>query len=260
MNKNTFSDLMIEYQKRQLKIMKDEIVLENAIRSKIRKLIKEENYGKTGLNILRSLLKKILPIIEEEFKLLTTSKEQRTAFVKHLIASYKNTLEPIQLIDANEQSELFTEDIDVEVNSEEDGNEDVDLSALEDIDKFIDINDDGVENDSDEEVEQEDLEGSPDEITGRNVALQVSDKTSNQLVNHYELLQNSEDRNAFTDYFFANLKLYAEKWEDELGNDPDDEVKEPESLEVEEAPETAPEEVEVEPEPEEEEPIENPFQ
>ena len=39
----------------------------------------------TGINVLEDLLKKIIPQIEDDFKLLTTSEEQRESYRAHIV-------------------------------------------------------------------------------------------------------------------------------------------------------------------------------
>jgi hypothetical protein len=51
----------------------------------------------TGLNVLGDLLKKIIPVIETDYKLLTTSKEQRMSYRAHTIRAMVDTLLQIKL-------------------------------------------------------------------------------------------------------------------------------------------------------------------
>ena len=39
----------------------------------------------TGINVLEDLLKKVVPILEDDFKLITTSSEQRQSFRAHIV-------------------------------------------------------------------------------------------------------------------------------------------------------------------------------
>jgi hypothetical protein len=48
-------------------------------------------------------------------------------------------------------------------------------------------------------------------------------KVENSIIDSYELLSNPEDQELFYDYLIANLKLYFDKFEDELA----DQVEEP---------------------------------
>ena len=55
-----------------------------------------------------------------------------------------------------------------------------------------------------------------EEVTGRNFAFSTFQKIENQIVDSYSLLDNGEDRSLFFDYLVTNLKLYFDKFEDEL--------------------------------------------
>ena len=48
----------------------------------------------TGINVLEDLLKKIIPVLETDYKLLTTSSEQRKSFRSHVIQAVVGTLTP----------------------------------------------------------------------------------------------------------------------------------------------------------------------
>ena len=54
--------------------------------------------------------------------------------------------------------------------------------------------------------------------TGRNMALQSFNKVEQNILDSYELLSNDEDRKLFYDYLITNLKLYFDKFEDELAS------------------------------------------
>ncbi len=45
---------------------------------------------------LADLLEKIIPTIEDDYKMLTTSEEQRESFRNHIVHAIKNTLRPIE--------------------------------------------------------------------------------------------------------------------------------------------------------------------
>ena len=58
--------------------------------------------------------------------------------------------------------------------------------------------------------------------TGRNVAYQSYKKIESSIIDSYELLANPEDQELFYDYLIANLKLYFEKFEEELASQVDE--------------------------------------
>jgi hypothetical protein len=162
----------------------------------------------TGINVLEDLLKKIIPQIEDDYKLLTTSEEQRESYRAHIIDAVVKTLTPVELNnDAPEkQSPGLDEEIDVDISDDGD-------------DKFIDIRTD-KERAAEEGEEEEDprdsfgIEGK--DTTGRNMAYTTFKKVESQIIDAYDLLSNAEDQELFFDYLVANLKLYFDKFENEI--------------------------------------------
>ena len=162
----------------------------------------------TGINVLEDLLKKIIPQIEDDYKLLTTSEEQRESYRAHIIDAVVKTLTPVELNnDAPEkQSPGLDEEIDIDISDDED-------------DKFIDIRTD-KERAAEEGEEEEDprdsfgIEGK--DTTGRNMAYTTFKKVESQIIDAYDLLSNAEDQELFFDYLVANLKLYFDKFEGEI--------------------------------------------
>ena len=51
----------------------------------------------TGINVLEELLKKIIPVLEADFKSLTTSEDQRQSFRAHIINAVIDTLTPAKI-------------------------------------------------------------------------------------------------------------------------------------------------------------------
>ena len=162
----------------------------------------------TGINVLEDLLKKIIPQIEDDYKLLTTSEEQRESYRAHIIDAVVKTLTPVELNnDAPEkQSPGLDEEIDIDISDDGD-------------DKFIDIRTD-KERAAEEGEEEEDprdafgIEGK--DTTGRNMAYTTFKKIESQIIDAYDLLSNAEDQELFFDYLVANLKLYFDKFENEI--------------------------------------------
>ena len=86
---------------------------ESAIRRVVRKiLIQEAETGTeepseyTGINVLANLLEKIIPIIEDDYKMLTTSEEQRESFRNHIVQAIKNSLRPLETVDDAEKKAM----------------------------------------------------------------------------------------------------------------------------------------------------------
>ena len=161
----------------------------------------------TGINVLEDLLKKIIPVLQTDYKLLTTNPEQRTSFRSHIINAVIDTLIPAEANnEAGEQgakANQLDEEIDVEVGADEE--------------KFIDIRTDAEKADEEEPEDPRDdfgVEGADE--TGRNVAYNAFKKVQASIIDAYELLSNPEDQELFYDYLIANLKLYFDKFEKEL--------------------------------------------
>jgi len=167
----------------------------------------------TGINVLEELLKKIVPVVETDFKSLTTDSEQRQSFRSHIINAVINTLTPAKINTEAGEEELqeygdVEEELDIVVGDTPD-------------DKFIDIRTDAersAEEDPEEEEEdpRDSFGGIGGDETGRNMAYQSFKKIESSIIDSYELLSNDEDQELFYDYLIANLKLYFDKFEEEL--------------------------------------------
>jgi len=216
-----------------------ELMEENRLRSIVRKMIVKEvavadtdptPHQSTGINVLEDLLKKIIPVLEDDFKILTTSEDQRKSFRAHVVNAAKNTLAPakaaIHAGDPAETEEIQEQDVEVKIG---------DTDGPEDDDAFIDIRSD-KEKAGDEEPElspeEEFGQGVDDQdLTGRNMAYSSYKKIETNILDAYELLSDDEDRELFYDYLVTNLKLYFDKFEDELAG----QLEEPSTPEYEEA-------------------------
>ena len=173
----------------------------------------------TGINVLEELLKKIIPVLETDYKSLTTNSEQRDSFRAHIVNAVVGTLTPaIANDDAGDEGELNELEVDEELE--------INIDDAED-DKFIDIRTDAerAAEDGDEEEDPRDSfgDGVEGDKTGRNMAYQSFKKIESSIIDSYELLSNEEDQELFYDYLIANLKLYFDKFEGELSG----EVEEP---------------------------------
>ena len=75
----------------------------------------------------------------------------------------------------------------------------------------------GIPFHAEEEEEEADTFGLDDEDeTGRNFAQRAFEKVEKQIVEAYALLSNEEDKQLFYDYLITNLKLYFDRFEEEL--------------------------------------------
>lgn len=160
----------------------------------------------TGINVLEDLLKKIIPVLETDYKILTTSDDQRKSFRSHIIQAIVNTLKPVE-VNNDAAPDNINEEIDIEITDDEN----------EDQDKFIDIRTD-AEKKAEEEPEDPraefGIEG--EDETGRNMAYSSFKKIESSVIDSFELLSNEEDKELFHDYLIANVKLYFDKFETEL--------------------------------------------
>ena len=99
------------------------------------------------------------------------------------------------------------EDIEVEVGDE--------VPGPEDEEEFIDI-DGEVEEPSEEEEKEQDFEIDGKDETGRNVAFRAFERIEQAVVDSYNILSDEDDRSLFYDYLITNIKLYFDKFEDEI--------------------------------------------
>ena len=189
------------------------LIEENRFRKIVRSLIKEamsadvadeQPQRSTGINVLEGVLKNIIAIVEDDYKSLTTSEKQRKSFRAHILNAVDNSLKPTDAImnAAEASDEELEEEVSVDIDVEED--------------KFIPVRDQDIEPET-EEVEEEtfqDIEGMDE--TGRNFASITFNKIENQIIDAYESLADEKDRNLYHDYLLTNLKLYFDRFEEEL--------------------------------------------
>ena len=168
----------------------------------------------TGINVLEDLLKKIVPVLEVDYKSLTTNKEQRDSFRAHVINAIVSTLTPVEVNNeaGEEQTDSLEEqDLDITIGDES--------GIGGDEDKFIDIRTDAEKTAEEEEAQvdpRDDFGIEGQDETGRNMAYASFKKIETNIIDSYELLSNPEDQELFFDYLIANAKLYFDKFEGEL--------------------------------------------
>jgi hypothetical protein len=213
---------------------------ERYLRRAIRRLLEQEGddgpvpHQSTGINVLEELLKKIIPIIEIEYKQLTTDPAQRESFRAHIVNAIQNSLAPTKAIKGDtemapgevpevpeEEDELALEAIEMTVNDDpETGPGEAETGepgggfAGDDQSQFIDIT--GGGEGGEEQADQFGITG--EDSTGRNFAEKTFEKVETQILDSYKLLSNDDDRELFYDYLVANMKLYFDKFEDELAS------------------------------------------
>ena len=214
---------VVKSKKEKMALQEDQM-----LRSVIRKMLMEEKtpvaddtpHEKTGINYLRTTLKKIIPTIKDAYLSLTTSEDQRKSYIAHLINGIDNLLAPIE-VNAGAPGPA------PEGALGEGGlEEEVEVSVGDDPEEFIDIGDMGLEGEEEveeEEPEDEDMttmttgmeDGMHDE-TGRNAALATFKQIQGNIVDDFEQLAADEDRELYHDYLKTNILLWRDKFEDSL--------------------------------------------
>tara|TARA_R110002020_G_scaffold475977_2_gene715289 strand:+ start:12731 stop:13618 length:888 start_codon:yes stop_codon:yes gene_type:complete len=217
---------------------KSNLQKEQIIRSYIKSLLMEaEAVGGspeapaeiTAINFLKNLLKNIIPTNEEGYKELTSSKTQRVSFRRHILNATDNLL---KTLDADPDSMAA---MGIAALAETDDDLAVSVNPTGNPEGFIDIYGDAKPNGEAEELdpEQEFARGLEDknlDNTGRNAAFEVFKKVQNQIENEYSKLDpdavvdgmEETEREIFKDYLLLNLKLYFDKFEEELGTNPEE--------------------------------------
>lgn len=218
----TPEDLLRENVRDLISLVKKKNKKENSEEAQLRQIIREflklelreaktpdndpSPHKSTGINVLEDLLKKIIPVIEDDFKLLTTADEQRESYRAHIIQATVQTLTPVDLNnDAPEQTDAgLEEEVDVKISDNEGDEEEM----------FIDINPEEKEEVEEDPRDSFGIEGK--DTTGRNMAYTTFKKIESAIIDAYDLLSNPEDQELFFDYLVANLKLYFDKFENEI--------------------------------------------
>jgi hypothetical protein len=213
-----------EQKDKEKHIIKEELRLRKVIRS----ILKEGDisdmhpHRSTGINILEDVLKKMITTLRTDYKRMTTNKNQRDSFRAHMISAVKGALAPSLVNDAYLQGdtalmsepppefggERKLEELDIQLQEI-----DVDIE-----DKKIPVEDD----DQPAEVEEfgNGLEGLDE--TGRNMAFTTFKKVSQYILDAYDMLANVEDKKIFVDYLITNMKLYFDKFEQEIQKEVDE--------------------------------------
>ena len=169
----------------------------------------------TAMNFLKNLLKNIIPSIEEDYKELTSAKKQRISFRSHVLNASENLLNNLDADpETIENGEL--EEITIKVDDDKP-------------EGFIDIYGDDKEEEGEEELSDEEkfakgLEHRKLDKTGRNAAFTTFEKIHHQIENEYSKLdpdsivedREETEREIFRDYLLLNLKLYFDKFEEDL--------------------------------------------
>jgi len=204
----------------------------------------------TGINVLATTLKLVIPIIKQGYEQLTSSPEQRKSFRAHVIQNAINTLVRVDLTTGSEEDRRAGDEereevtmpdnpeVEAEVEVEEPLEEPVDeLEEQDEIDvtvggddedKFIDI-------EADEEPDEEEEpapEGATDvakavtgekefvqlgglDDTGMEMAQRTFPKVQKQIADGYAMLSLKKDKEDYADFLVANLKMYFDQFDQE---------------------------------------------
>ena len=210
---------------------KKEIIIEKIYRLKTRKEIKnlfEKKvnmvHASTGMNALEDLFSNsnILSVLESDYKMLTTSFEQRTDYRGHIMSK---VLDMFKIEDIGSEKDenlneslqyLFEQEADIQITVDDD-----DLPE----DKMV-----GPARDEKEEEQGKEDDENADSIdpnidaTGRNKAITSFSKIENNISNIYNTLGNPADKYEFKKFLIANLNMYFDRFEKSLSNDPEPEI------------------------------------
>ena len=213
-------ELIREHVRKRISLkLQQQKLAEEKIRTVVRQLIEaetgtEEASRSTGINVLADLLEKIVPVVEDDYKMLTTSEEQRESFRNHIIHAIENSLRPIESQNQGEQqaenieyeidADVLLEKINIDLDPQADGKEAQSIEG-----EFIDIDTDTEQGDDFVQIEDQNE-------TGRNFASMTFKAVEKQIVDAYDMLADDEDKDIFYDYLITNMLLYFDKFEDEL--------------------------------------------
>ena len=217
-----------EHKEQQRQIIQEELRL----RKVIRQILKEGDisdmhpHRSTGINILEDVLKKMITTLRTDYKRMTTNKQQRDSFRAHMISAVKGALAPSLVNDTYLQgtdtlmAEPTPEFGEPEAPELEPEQEVDDLDAmLQEIDIDIDDGDKKIPVEDDDQPDELEQFGADDpglDETGRNMAFTTFKKVSQYILDAYDMLANVEDKKIFVDYLITNMKLYFDKFEQEI--------------------------------------------
>tara|TARA_R110000803_G_scaffold38878_2_gene83949 strand:+ start:289 stop:1119 length:831 start_codon:yes stop_codon:yes gene_type:complete len=235
--------LRVHIRKKISKMYSENQKKEYELRKVIRSLLKEGDisdvhpHRSTAINTLEDVLKKAIPTLRTDYKRLTTDASQRQSFRAHILKAMQDSVAPaMNNAKYGEGGALLSEPSNLEpdevadeagedlADTEEEGGLEDELAALEEADIQIDLTD--KEDDEkklnvepDEEPDEKSdfgggLEGMDE--TGRNMAYTTFRKISQYILDAFDMLANTKDKEVFIDYLLTNTKLYFDKFESEL--------------------------------------------
>lgn len=191
---------------------------ETQLRAAIRTLLNEADpavstaavHSNTGINALEDLFKNtnLLSVLRTGYKSLTSKKEQRESYKNHILNAAQSSLEV-------EESRYLSPSQETEPSDELAEAVDINVGGPEDNPAFIDV--EKKEPTDEEEVESFSIQGQ--DKTGRNRAYTDYKNVEKNLITAFDNLDDPNDRDMFGDYLLTNLKLYFDRFEEELVTD-----------------------------------------
>lgn len=223
----------------------------------------------TGINVLATTLKLVIPILKQGYEQLTTSPDQRRSFRAHVIQNAINTLVRVDLTTGSEEErragDQEREEVQMPENPEvapgeeplpeetpeeapapevpEETLEEQDIETDVQDDKFIDIEPKEPEPEPEPapkgatnvakavsgQKEFVKIGGLDD--TGMEMAQRTFPKVQKQIADGYAMLSLKSDKEDYADFLVANLKMYFDQFDQEQNTD----LTEPTSPEYEKA-------------------------
>jgi hypothetical protein len=179
-------------------------------------------HANTGINALEDLFKStnLLTVLRQGYKSLTSKEEQRESYKNHVLNAVSSSLEveDARYTPPAAAGEGLQEDIDIGI-----GDKPEDNPAFLDVEK----------KEPSEEDEQEEFTLAGQDRTGRNRAYTDYKNVEKNIITAFDDLDDPKDREMFKDYLLTNLKLYFERFEEELRTDlPAPNIETPEGAEV----------------------------
>tara|TARA_Y100000593_G_scaffold4019_1_gene8012 strand:- start:168139 stop:168975 length:837 start_codon:yes stop_codon:yes gene_type:complete len=214
-------EILKQLKEKQINLSESKTSDDLLLRQKIREMFLIEKtdfapHGNTGINVLTDLLERILPVVERDYKSLTTSVDQRESYRAHFVKAVQNTLGSLRVVEEPADKSAVAK-------AEDEEEKPTGMSAAEleeaesEFDKFIDItaprSSTATDVDGDGSI---DVQSADADLTGRNFAAKTFDKIEQNIADSFSILANPKDEDMFTDYLLTNLKLYFDKYEDEL--------------------------------------------
>jgi hypothetical protein len=179
----------------------EELTLRSHISSIILEAVQDPNddpHPSTGINYLKGLFKNtnFLATLEEAYKFLTSSYDQRKSFSEHVIQACELTLSRLDSMESEEE----IQEVDLEIDADPPG--------------FVDQRNPSAEEKEEEEREEFNIDG--EDETGRNSAFQTYKKIEKSIIDQYVSMGDPQDRRLFKQYLLLNLEHYFKQWESEL--------------------------------------------